>query len=306
MNKILRVPAVLCAEEGDNGGGNGEGGGLPGNPQVGDTYVVNLPNGVSRLLEYHCYDYACFWETILTTLPQVVVSANRQDYYFLPLNPFPNMFILGPDNLLYNYNANWMQWTGVLDVENKVTTPCLRNQVEAIRSNDVASDIQEIFNDVFDNNAGNNMYTFTESSNPAYPARTFLESTNPLQLRTDLNTSLLSTASLEYTTIVVYHEIVHAILYNNGMEATLHHPTILADYIDQLAQSAISLFPNLPIQDARAIALFGLGGVANSNPTVYDQVAGQYGLTREQISEKGTSYRRDNVQGNIKKGTPCN
>lgn len=103
-----RSSSTMCG----GGDGGGSGGGLPGNPQQGDTYVVNLPNGVSRLLEYHCYDYGCIWETILTTLPAVVVTANRQDYYFLPINPFPNYFVLGPDNLLYTYNANWMQWTG--------------------------------------------------------------------------------------------------------------------------------------------------------------------------------------------------
>ncbi len=275
--------------------------GFPSAPQNGDTYEVREPSGKSTTYRYN--SSTDVWEVSMVTLPATEVTA--QTYPFL-LNIPANFFVIGPDNLLYNYDESLMSWVARPIVENRVNTPCLRNQIEAVRANDIVTDIQQIFSDVFDNDSGNNMYSFTESLNPNYPARTFLESTNSLQLRTDLNSTLLSNASLEYTTLVIYHEIVHAILYNNGMSSELHHPTILAEYIDQLANSAISIFPNLPLQDARAIALFGLGGLANSNPTVYDQVAGQYNLNREQISETGTSYRRDNEPGNIKKGTPCN
>ncbi len=94
------------------GGEGGGGSGLPTNPQQGDYHYITLYNGVTRILEYKCSDYGCNWQIIGTTLPIVVVTSNRQEYYFLPLNPLPNMFVLGPDNLLYIYNANWMTWDG--------------------------------------------------------------------------------------------------------------------------------------------------------------------------------------------------
>lgn len=297
---------IKCGGGGGGGGTIGSGPMFPGSPQNGDIYEFRDQEG--KLTRYRFNSEINGWSIVYVILPEILIQSQPQTYPYLLTDsgPFHGFSVLGPDNLFYTFDAYLGGWLASPDVQNEIETPCLHNQVESIRNSDVQSTIQEIFNDVFDNTSGNNMYRFTESYNPPYPARTYLESANPLQLRTDLNRTLLLNASLEYTTIVIYHEIVHAILYNQGQQGSLHHSEILHNYIDELATSAISLFPNLSLTDARAIAMFGLGDIANSNPSVNNQVASQFGLSTNQISEIGTSYRRDNTQGNVKKGTPCN
>ena len=297
-----RSSSTMCG-----GGQGGSGGaGLPGNPTPGTLVQVTLSNGVMHLMEWQCDDAHCFWADLGVTVPDVVVETNRPTYYFLPIDPVNGQFILGPDGMSYTYNAAYMNWVGVKNVENNVTTPCLKAQIDRVINNDVIGDIQKIFNDVFNNSDNISMLSFTESPSPGYPARTFPVSPGASQFTTDLNTSVLSLASNEYTTITLYHEIVHAILLNQGGGSQLsQHQAILEKYIDQIVQATQSLYPSLPTTDGRAIAMAGLADVAKANPSLFDDVAKKYGLTRAQIAEIAKSYRRDNVAGNVKKGTPC-
>lgn len=111
-----RTSGVQCGGGGDGGGT----GGLPLNPVQGQQYTINNPVGVYKVLEYHCYDYACLWEVIYTQLEEVVVQADRDTYYFLPIDPLPNQSILGPDGLIYTYDANWAQWNADLQSQNNL------------------------------------------------------------------------------------------------------------------------------------------------------------------------------------------
>jgi|GEM_PF-4393066 len=274
---------------------------LPQEAKDGDIYEVREPSG--KIVRYTYNARTSGWELALVILPAVAVTADAYPLFF----NIPTSFtIIGSDNLLYVYDEALLSWIGTPIVENNLTTPCLYDLIEKIRNNNFVNKIQKLFRDVFDNEQGNSMYSFTESANPIYTARTFLETRNGRQVRTDLNTQVLSAASLEYNTIIVYHEIIHAILFSQQLDGSLHHTAILESYVEQLAQSAVSLFPNLPHQDALAIALFGLGDIADQEPEVYSSVAANLGLTIEEISNIGTSYRRDNVAGNIKRGSPCN
>jgi hypothetical protein len=174
---------------------------------------------------------------------------------------------------------------------------------EAIRNADIQSKIREIFDEVFGNDLTTSAFTFKESNNLTKPATTEVTSFDPLQITTTLNTSLLSNASLEYTTLVVFHEIVHGILYFEGKAEDSHHPEILEKYVNEIAQAGQSLFPNLPLRDAQAMTLNGLAGISETD--AYKALMAKLGLTIEEITETGLAYRRDNVEGNVKKGTPC-
>jgi hypothetical protein len=174
---------------------------------------------------------------------------------------------------------------------------------EAIRNADIQSKIREIFDEVFDNDLTTSAFTFKESNNLTKPATTQLTDVYPLHVTTILNTSILSNASLEYTTLVIFHEIVHGILYFEGKAEDLHHPEILEKYVNEIARAGRSLFPNLPLIDAQALALLGLAD--SSDTDAYKALMAKLGLTNEAITETGLAYRRDNVEGNVKKGTPC-
>jgi hypothetical protein len=188
-------------------------------------------------------------------------------------------------------------------VLNETVTPCLYDQIETVRNLGIQSKIAEIFEEIFDNNLEDQMYRFTESLNPNYPAQTQMVDDTPFQVLTDLNTTLLSNASREYTTLLIFHEIIHAILYYQGLQGSLHHSEILEQYVNEIAQVGQAMFPSLSLQDARSLAMAGLENVSQTQ--AYLDVMAGFGLTHQMIAETALSYRRDEVPGNIKKGTPC-
>ncbi len=188
-------------------------------------------------------------------------------------------------------------------VENNVQTPCLADLIESIRSAELQNRIQQMFTQLFDNTTTLRGFIFTEGNNMTEPASTRVDSWAPLQITTTLNTAVLSNASEEYTTIVIYHEIVHGILYAQGKQGDLQHAEILENYINDLVNAAIDLYPNLSVQDARAIAMNGLANISGSQ--AYQDVAANFGLTLTTIAQISLSYRRDNRPGNQPNGTPC-
>lgn len=109
-----RSSSTLC------GGGSDGSSGLPQNPVQGQQFTINNPQGVFKVLEYHCYDYACLWEIVYTQLEEVVVQSDRNTFYFLPIAPSPNQSILGPDGLIYTYNSNLTEWVGELQSKNRL------------------------------------------------------------------------------------------------------------------------------------------------------------------------------------------
>lgn len=285
---------------GSGGGGGAQWNpGFPSAPQSGDTYEVREPSGKSTTYRYNANAQA--WEVSEVILPAIEITP--QTYPFLMNIPtdFP---VLGADGFLYLFDQNLMSWVARPIVDNQTITPCIYNQIEAIRNANLQTEIQEIFSRVFDNELVPNSYTFIESVNIDRPARTEVTNFNPLQITTTLNTSILANASNEYNTIVIYHEIIHSILYHQGLIASLHHSDILENYVDELVQIGQFFFPSVPLQDFQALALLGLRDISNTQ--AYLDLMDEFELTTENISETGLSYRRDEVEGSTKKGTPCN
>jgi hypothetical protein len=101
---------------------------------------------------------------VMVTLPAVVVTAQRNTYYFLPPAPFPNYFVIGPDGLLYTYNANWNQWTGTISPVDPCVIAKALEQNQALRGKmselDSKTNLNYETGHTFKNNAdGTSTYT---------------------------------------------------------------------------------------------------------------------------------------------------
>ncbi|WP_162385388.1 hypothetical protein [Spirosoma endbachense] len=96
---------------------------------------------------------------------------------------------------------------GSADVDNQVTKPCVRSQVNGIINANVKNYVQTTFNEVFNNTKGLNMMIFQEDNGLGKAARTEVTSTNPLTIIMHVNANFLADASKEYATMTIYHEL---------------------------------------------------------------------------------------------------
>lgn len=274
----------------------------PASPQHGDTFeTTDFNTGKTTISRYNAHTQT--WEWFEIILPAVEVTAHPDQYPHL-YNVPTDITIIGPDNLVYSFDINILSWRIKPVVENELTTPCLYDKIENIRNAEIESKVRDIFDKAFDNNSTPYSYIFKETPTLSKPAQTAVTDEFPLQVTTTLNTSVLSSASNEYITLAVFHEIIHGVLYYQGTQDELHHTQVLSDYIDEIIKVGQSFYPDMALKDIQALALLGLTDISTSNAFISKM--NSFNLTMPQISEIGLSYRRDNVSGNVKKGTPCN
>jgi len=103
-------------------GGTGTGGGsynisLPANGHDGDTYTVTEPNGKTTTWTF--VGASNSWTITLIILPEVVVQSDYATYSFLSSDgpALDDSMVVGPDGLLYVYDAWSAVWQGALPYE---------------------------------------------------------------------------------------------------------------------------------------------------------------------------------------------
>lgn len=292
---------VAC---GGGGGGGSEGGsGLPSQPQQGDTHYIALNNGVTRILEYRCSDYGCNWQVVGTTLPVAVVIGHRDEYHFLPINPYPNQLVIDPSNMKYTYNANLMQWEGTAGasetestIVNNVTHPCIYQQVQHALAENVTNQISNLIQTTFNiNDVINleiNQADYLASNESGITSAT--RSGEYLNVEITLNENTLPLTSQEYIMSTVYHELLHAVMYANNITLNTQHSQMVNQYLNILSTALREHFPTLSNQDAIDLAWGGLQETPQWNDLTTSQ--------RNRIIATNDSHRTATGQA----GHPCN
>lgn len=273
----------------------------PANPSDGDYRTTNDASSGRTIIE-RWNALTNQWEWHMMILPETTVTANPNQYPYLQnvLRDFP---ITVPALGVFTFDLSTLSWKVIPIVENNVRTPCLHDRIEAIRNDDLSTDVQDILDEAFDNDDSPNSFAFTESTTLDKPARTEVVNDVPLQVMTTLHKTVLQNASNEYITIIIYHEIIHGILFYQNKTEDLHHTEILNKYLEELIGVGNHYFPNMADKDIAAIALSGLTSISGTN--AYADALTNYGLTQAEVGSISLSYRRDDVPGNVKKGTPC-
>lgn len=124
---------------------------------------------------------------------------------------------------------------------------------------------------------------------------------------------MLSGASQEYKAAVIMHEIIHTSLTVNNLSnanagiyppSGYQHYQMLIGYTDEMVLALTNFFPDLTLEQAKSLALDGLGSVVRATPE-FDALVTRWGFNNITNSTQNWAYflRKHEVG---EKGTPCN
>ncbi len=190
------------------------------------------------------------------------------------------------------------------DIKNEIQTPCLKGQVNNLITKNIGSDIVGRFNSLFGKNETRPFITFTERNAGMNAASARCNKTGPGSYELWLNKDILPNASQEYLATVVIHEILHALMYENGVAAGLQHDAMLVAFITEMTFSVQGVFPNLSNNDARSMVLAGLYNDPNVDKVFWQNTANSFGLTIENVFSTNDKYKGFDNQSFL--GNHCN
>jgi hypothetical protein len=151
---------------------------------------------------------------------------------------------------------------------NNVSNPCIRQQVDNAIAESVANEISTLVRNIYNINEIINL-EFNQANylDPEVDAITdgYRTSSGSLFIDITFNENILPTASKEYIMTTIYHELLHAVLFYNGIPTGQQHEPMANQYISALTASLIEHFPNLNMNDAIRLSWGGLQGTAAWN-----------------------------------------
>jgi hypothetical protein len=180
---------------------------------------------------------------------------------------------------------------------NQVKHPCIRYVLEKVLNQNGHNQILDLVKKYFDQGPNLNLI-FLEGilvSNDDAEIDSGYSSGGKRTIKITFNLERLQNSSQEYIMAVIYHELVHAIYYENkasGWTDYDQHQKMYDEYFDIMVAILMNEFPNLDKDDAKDIVLGGL-----HSTTQWTKLDG-YG----QAQVLGTNYRYQTG----KRGTKCN
>lgn len=189
------------------------------------------------------------------------------------------------------------------DIKNEIQTICLKNQVNGLMVQNIGSDIVSRFNRLFGKDETRPYITFTERNAGINGASARCNKINSGSYELWLNIEILSNASKEYLTTVVVHEMLHALMYENGVASGLQHDAMLVAYITEMTYSVQGIFPNLSDHDSRCMVLAGLYNDPNIDRGFWQRTADSFGLTLVDVFTTNDKYKGFDSQSFL--GTHC-
>lgn len=149
------------------------------------------------------------------------------------------------------------------DIKTNITDPCISSVMNDILSKDKQNEVMSYINREFGLNENCNMnisdvLNLTDSKGIFVAGNTkFIRTTGSLRVNIYININ--KNNSKEFIAATILHEMIHGYIFSqnipqNGIEEAIANP----QYVDWMSASLISLFPNLSLIDANALALGGL------------------------------------------------
>jgi hypothetical protein len=149
------------------------------------------------------------------------------------------------------------------DININITDPCISSVMNDILSKDKQNEVMSYINREFGLNENCNMnisdvLNLTDSKGIFVAGNTkYIRTTGSLTVNIYININ--KNNSKEFIAATILHEMIHGYIFSqnipqNGIEEAIANP----QYVDWMSASLISLFPNLSLIDANALALGGL------------------------------------------------
>ncbi|MDE3144093.1 MAG: hypothetical protein KGL19_08055 [Bacteroidota bacterium] len=206
--------------------------------------------------------------------------------------------------------------SSINDIINNLKNPCFYNIAQNLTTSNMKNAIADIINQFKISDQLN--ITFIEDSTISVPAKNVSGNTNDFTIL--INPSKFnSNASMEYKTITVLHEIIHAEidLHSIGIQTNqqMDHLQILCGYIDKMSVAMTALFPNMTLNEAESLCFDGLNDLIvnnNNDPlwtdwsTIWNQALGHYGLNQDPSSLNNIGIAIQKYELGQQGSTPCN
>lgn len=147
-------------------------------------------------------------------------------------------------------------------IYNQLTTPCLKNTADKVLSPNLMTTYNELIQDAFNKTTQVNMVLVEGTLPTAYgmTGKVTQVGTNT-NVTITLDPAQLYNTSQEFLAAVIYHECFHAVvkyLSNSTVSTDDQHIAMYTKYLDLLAQSLSTVYPNMQPGDAKGLILKGL------------------------------------------------
>lgn len=269
--------------------------------------------------------YRCWYYTSTAANGDFLIS-NTQCSFSLVFTPDVYVNIqedesLSSDNV--GFGGETVAIGSLNEIKDSLNNKCLKSITSQIMSSSsyIYNDITLILKNIFSINDKINL-VFRENPNlvnrtgvpiEANTINYFDSLTNMNNFTITLNPTLLDSTSQEFKTAVIIHEIIHAGIrysYNNQgypfdiFNQTITHQDMLSKYMEEMSTALVAYFPNMTMNQARSLSLFGLGSEVQSSPQFANYIA-LYGFNANGGTDDWSEYAlKYKVADNF--GTKCN
>lgn len=157
-----------------------------------------------------------------------------------------------------NGDNNYPDVNSIID---SLLSPCLKNTLHSMLLNNYTSQISSMLNTIWGATTDCNI-RFLQTDTLPWGVDGITNTTISFGIMTQrvrLNQPVLDSASIEYVTTTMFHEVLHAYLNATGQYGNLkNHNTMANQYVNMLSSSLTEHFPSLDPVDVKALAWGGL------------------------------------------------
>lgn len=188
-------------------------------------------------------------------------------------------------------------------IVNDLKDECLRGLVFELVNSGLSNELTTAIIDVFGETDSDLNLIFEEDPFLGKLARTAYDSRyGSIQISIRINPNRVSSASKEYISSVVIHELVHAYLYANAFNFNTlsQHQEMAENYINWMINALQEVFSSLTNREAASLAFRGLAAFQNEQPDYFNELIAEYGFSSVADLTNETDKLRDG-----EKGTQC-
>ena len=206
--------------------------------------------------------------------------------------------------------------SSIADIKERISDPCLKSVVDAFLSGAFDNTITNILKTFGYNNKINLTFiqndTMTRSTERSQllESKIVYEPNDPSNQIIYLNSVAMGGSTKEYRAGRIIHEIIHANLnlIAGGLlnQQTIQHSEILTKYMETMASSLKSFFPNLTMQECYSLSLEGLGENISHSKTFLDFIETKGFNNNTSSWDYFANLSEQHKVGNNGVGTHCN
>jgi type II secretory pathway pseudopilin PulG len=177
-------------------------------------------------------------------------------------------------------------------IKNQLTTPCFETIANKVVSNGFNNDLSQIIQNTF--GGSNTVNLIINQANTLSNNADSQTGGSILNITITLSSQELNNASQEAIAEAIFHEAIHAYLYEKTSLTTSmeQHCEMIESYVQCEQTALMQMFPGvLSANNALCLVLGGMGEVQQYDPATLNTVAASFNLTTSQIAQVYNNYK---------------